>query len=91
MIRIKQFVTLLLIFLTFSSFTQNEKRYKIHTIAFYNLENLFDTINDPLKNDEASPMMEMAPANRGGIYKKKVVMQQVVIKMPQPLTAQALV
>lgn len=72
MTRIKQFVTLLLIFLTFSSFAQNEKRYKIHTIAFYNLENLFDTINDPLKNDEASPMMEMAPENRGGIYIKKV-------------------
>ena len=70
--RIKQFVTLLLIFLTFSSFAQYEKRYKIHTIAFYNLENLFDTINDPLKNDEASPMMEMAAANRGAIYKKKV-------------------
>lgn len=50
---------------------QEKKTYKIHTIAFYNLENLFDTINDPLKFDEASPIMEM----RGDIqtiYKKKV-------------------
>ncbi|MFP4844400.1 endonuclease/exonuclease/phosphatase family protein [Winogradskyella sp. PE311] len=50
---------------------QGEKRFKIHTVAFYNLENLFDTINDPLKYDEASPMMEMK-ANRSEVYKKKV-------------------
>ncbi|HHB52598.1 MAG TPA: endonuclease/exonuclease/phosphatase family protein, partial [Saprospiraceae bacterium] len=34
-----------------------QKKYKIRTLAFYNLENLFDTINDVTKNDEASPMM----------------------------------
>ena len=50
---------------------QEEKRFKIHTVAFYNLENLFDTINDPLKYDEASPIMEMK-ANRGQVYKKKI-------------------
>ncbi|WP_179009278.1 endonuclease/exonuclease/phosphatase family protein [Winogradskyella forsetii] len=50
---------------------QEEKRYKIHTVAFYNLENLFDTINDPLKYDEASPIMEMN-ANRSEVYKKKI-------------------
>ncbi|WP_299121710.1 endonuclease/exonuclease/phosphatase family protein [uncultured Winogradskyella sp.] len=50
---------------------QEEKRFKIHTVAFYNLENLFDTINDPTKYDEASPIMEMK-ANRGEVYKKKI-------------------
>lgn len=50
---------------------QEEKRFKIHTVAFYNLENLFDTINDPLKFDEASPIMEMK-ANRSQVYKQKV-------------------
>ncbi|WP_452220601.1 endonuclease/exonuclease/phosphatase family protein [Lacinutrix salivirga] len=50
---------------------QEKKKFKIHTVAFYNLENLFDTINDPTKNDEASPIMEMR-ANQGEIYKKKV-------------------
>lgn len=45
--------------------------YKINTIAFYNLENLFDTINDPLKNDEASPIMEINPKMRGEVYWKK--------------------
>ncbi|HIP49635.1 MAG TPA: endonuclease/exonuclease/phosphatase family protein [Lutibacter sp.] len=35
------------------------KQYKIRTIAFYNLENLFDTIDDPELWDERSPIMEM--------------------------------
>ena len=50
---------------------QEEKRFKIHTVAFYNLENLFDTINDPLKNDEASPIMELK-TNRSEVYKMKI-------------------
>ena len=50
---------------------EKEKQFKIHTLAFYNLENLFDTINDPLKYDEASPIMEIN-ANRSEIYKKKI-------------------
>jgi len=50
---------------------QEEKRFKIHTVAFYNLENLFDTINDPLKYDEASPIMELK-ANRSEVYNKKI-------------------
>lgn len=50
---------------------QEKKLYKIHTIAFYNLENLFDTINDPNKFDESSPIMELK-TNRAEIYKKKV-------------------
>ncbi len=50
---------------------QEKKSYKIQTVAFYNLENLFDTINDPTKFDEASPMMELK-TNRSKVYKKKV-------------------
>lgn len=65
----------LLIFSALSCFltvgAQKKKQFKIHTIAFYNLENLFDTIDDPLKRDEASPIMELN-ANRGQIYKQKV-------------------
>ena len=50
------------------SFSQ-DKKYKIHTIAFYNVENLFDTINDVNKNDEASPIMEI-DRGRSEIYNK---------------------
>ena len=28
-----------------------QKKFNIHTVAFYYLENLFDTINDPTKYD----------------------------------------
>jgi len=47
------------------------KKYSIRTVAFYNLENLFDTINDVSKNDEASPMMELK-ANRSKVYWEKL-------------------
>ena len=47
------------------------KNYHIRTIAFYNLENLFDTINDVTKNDEASPIMELK-ANRSKVYWDKI-------------------
>jgi hypothetical protein len=38
---------------------QTKKAYKIHTIAFYNLENLYDTIDDPKTKDEYSPILKM--------------------------------
>lgn len=61
-----------ILFLSFFTTTNaQEKKFKIHTIAFYNLENLFDTINDPTKFDEYSPIMELK-TNREAIYKKKV-------------------
>lgn len=40
--------TILMVAYAFSQ----QKTYKIRTIAFYNVENLFDTINDPLKFDD---------------------------------------
>lgn len=44
-------LTLLFAFVSSNSFSQ-EKKYKVSCIAFYNLENLYDTINDPNKDDE---------------------------------------
>ena len=36
--------------------SQNEDRFSIRTIAFYNVENLFDTVNDSLYfDDEMTP------------------------------------
>ena len=43
-----------LFFLTlFAAQAQEQKytQYKVHTVAFYNVENLFDTIRDPKIND----------------------------------------
>lgn len=60
----------MLIFCFFSMYAQG-KRYHIRTIAFYNLENLFDTINDVTINDEASPMMALK-TNRSNVYWDKI-------------------
>ncbi len=68
---IKITLTVLSFLVMSSLFSQEQKRFKIHTIAFYNLENLFDTINDTTKFDERSPIMEMK-ANREEVYIKKV-------------------
>ncbi|OXA89449.1 endonuclease/exonuclease/phosphatase family protein [Flavobacterium hercynium] len=43
----------LLIFFSFVNDVQAQsQKFTIHTIAFYNLENLFDTINDPATRDD---------------------------------------
>ena len=40
------------VFVAFSSFAQeNSKEFKIRTVGFYNLENLFDTVDDKEKNN----------------------------------------
>jgi len=65
-----QFVLIFLI-ATLTVNAQEKKKFKIHTIAYYNLENLFDTINDTTKFDEASPIMELK-SNREEAYKMKV-------------------
>ena len=71
--KIKSFFTFSFMLLMLLNVTaqENKRNFKIHTVAFYNLENLFDTINDVNKNDEASPIMEIR-FNRGKIYREKV-------------------
>lgn len=53
MIRLKatQRLSLLFFLLLFELSAQNSKDYKLFTIAFYNLENLFDTKDDPITFD----------------------------------------
>jgi len=62
---------LLILVITSVSAQNKKKKYQIRTIAFYNLENLFDTINDVTKNDEASPIMALK-SNRRAIYNDKI-------------------
>ncbi len=63
---------LILVLVILSSFAQKgNKKYKIRTIGFYNLENLFDTVNDVEKNDEASPIMELK-GDKEKVYKDKL-------------------
>jgi hypothetical protein len=53
--RIKSLIVVL--FVLFSIFGANgqEKKYIMHTVAFYNFENLFDTINNPNNDEEWLP------------------------------------
>jgi len=67
----KQLLLVVCLITFFSVNSQDKKKYKIHAIAFYNLENLFDTVDDTSKFDEASPIMEMK-TNREEVYKMKI-------------------
>ncbi|PWH83701.1 endonuclease [Algibacter marinivivus] len=70
----------------FVSTKAQDKKFKIHTIAFYNLENLFDTINDPVKFDDYSPIMELK-ANREAAYKLKIAnMARVISEIGKDIT-----
>ncbi|GAA4889858.1 endonuclease [Flaviramulus aquimarinus] len=65
-------IKLLTLFISlFLNTNAQEKKFKIHTVAFYNLENLFDTINDPTRLDEYSPIMALK-TNKGTVYKQKI-------------------
>ena len=72
------FTLCLTISLSLFSQENQAKKFKIHTLAFYNLENLFDTINDPTKNDEATPIMEMKTAMQEAYQKKVHNMARVI-------------
>jgi hypothetical protein len=79
--KISQILFATLVFIGVNSYSQ-EKKYRIATVAFYNLENLFDIENDTTKNDEASPIMEMDSAVRPEVYKKKIAnMANVISKI----------
>ncbi len=70
----------------FMNLNAQDKKFKIHTLAFYNLENLFDTINDPTKLDEYSPMMELK-INRSYAYKQKITnMAKVISEIGKDVT-----
>jgi hypothetical protein len=50
--KLKTFFGLLLTLLVMQRANAQAKSYNLHTVAFYNFENLFDTINDPKIIDE---------------------------------------
>ncbi|MES2812980.1 MAG: endonuclease/exonuclease/phosphatase family protein [Bacteroidota bacterium] len=49
--KINKFIWLFIIVIACNAYSQN-KKVAVNTIAFYNLENFFDTVNDPKINDE---------------------------------------
>lgn len=62
-------------------FAQKSRSFKIRTVAFYNLENLFDIFDNPNKEDEKSPIMGIKN-NREKIYKDKLdKLGEVILKI----------
>jgi len=82
---LKLVISILFLSLFISTHAQ-DKKFKIHTLAFYNLENLFDTINDPIKFDDYSPIMELK-TNRGEAYRRKITnMARVIAEIGKDVT-----
>jgi hypothetical protein len=50
--RILRIFPLFILLFSLTKAVAQQKNYVIHTVAFYNFENLFDTINDPNINDD---------------------------------------
>ncbi len=69
-IKIYHFFKIFFSIISFCLNAQSELQ-RIHTVSFYNVENLFDTINDINKKDERSPIMEIEN-NRTKIYYQKL-------------------
>ncbi len=65
--KFKQFGLVLAVFIAINSIAQ-EKKYKLHTVAFYNFENLFDTIKGPNYDEEYLPVKGWTSKN----YNKKL-------------------
>ncbi|MDT0553698.1 endonuclease/exonuclease/phosphatase family protein [Urechidicola vernalis] len=53
-----------------STAQNNSKTYNIHTVAFYNVENLFDTIDDPNSKDEYSPILKLKTSKSDAYWSK---------------------
>lgn len=50
--KIKKFIALFVVLFATLSANAQAKKYNVHTVAFYNLENFYDTINDPATRDD---------------------------------------
>jgi hypothetical protein len=53
--RIKKIIALFFVLFAISNAQSQQKKFMVHTVAFYNFENLFDTINNPNNDEEWLP------------------------------------
>jgi hypothetical protein len=67
---IKNIALLVVLFSTISAFAQ-QKKFIVHTVAFYNFENLFDTINNPNNDEEWLPNGDQNWTSRK--YRQKLI------------------
>ena len=67
--KIKNLIVLLVVLIGFSANAQ-AKKFQLQTVAFYNFENLFDTINGPNNDEEWLPSSPQSWT--GKKYKKTI-------------------
>jgi Endonuclease/Exonuclease/phosphatase family len=48
-------ISIILLVFSVANNINSQKKYQVHTVAFYNFENLFDTINNPNNDEEWLP------------------------------------
>lgn len=53
--KIKKNIAILFVLFIIGNANAQQKKFIIHTVAFYNFENLFDTINNPNNDEEWTP------------------------------------
>src|SRR6478672_1449551 len=68
--RINKFIALFFVVFAIQAANAQQKKFIVHTVAFYNLENLFDTINQANNDEEWLP--KGAQNWTGARYKQKI-------------------
>lgn len=83
----KIFLSVVVVFLLISNSFSQEKKYKALCIAFYNLENIFDTIDDPNINDEDFLPSGSYHWNSERYFKKMTSMSTVISQIGDEIQA----
>ncbi|AOW20990.1 endonuclease/exonuclease/phosphatase family protein [Urechidicola croceus] len=65
------------------------KNYSVNTIAFYNLENLLDTIDNPDTKDEYSPILQLKSGMREAYLNKVQNMAKVISEIGKDVTGKS--
>lgn len=84
----KKIILFSLLIINSSVFAQN--KYKVSIIGFYNLENLYDTINDPNKNDEEFLPSSVRQYNSHVYWDKLSRLADVISQMGTDITPDGL-
>lgn len=84
----KKIILFSLLIINSSAFAQN--KYKVSIIGFYNLENLYDTINDPNKNDEEFLPSSVRQYNSHVYWDKLSRLADVISQMGTDITPDGL-
>lgn len=71
----------MLMMLCFGQSKAQQKKYKIHTLAFYNFENLFDTINNPSTDDDEWTPQGFQHWNSPKYKQKLINLSQVIAQL----------